>query len=250
ERRLAEEAVRSSERRLREMLENVQLVAVSIDLDGRITFCNPYHAELTGWNRGELVGRDWYETFTPPEFAGVRESFLASLAADEMAVHSESAIRTRSDERRIISWNNTVIRDREGRPVGATSIGEDVTERRRAEQALRTLAAEQAALRRVATVVAGEPTQELLLETVTTEVGRLFGAQSANMTRFEGDIARIMGGWSEAGASAITPGTVYPAQGDSATIRVLRTRQPVRVDGLVEIGDEFTRTIWIEHDFQ
>src|SRR5439155_18924712 len=141
--------------------------------------------------------------------------------------------------RRIISWNNSVIRDAAGRPLGATSIGEDVTERRRADQALRALAAEQAALRRVATVVAGEPTQELLLETVTTEVGRLFGAQSSNLTHFEGEIARIMGGWSEAGASSITPGTVYPAQGESATIRVMRTRQAVRVDSLAEVGDEF-----------
>src|SRR5207248_8072786 len=73
-RQLAEDALRSSERRLREMLENVQLVSVSIDLDGRITFCNPYHASLTGWNRDELIGRDWYETFTPPELDGLREA--------------------------------------------------------------------------------------------------------------------------------------------------------------------------------
>ena len=249
-RKQAEEAVTASERRLREMLESVQLVSVSIDLEGRITFCNPYHAELTGWDRDELLGRDWYETFTPPEHAGLRERFLGELAEDRMSAHSESPIRTRTGEYRIISWNNTVIRDQDGRPVGATSIGADVTERRRAELELRALAAEQAALRRVATVVAGEPTQEVLLETVTTEVGRLFGAQSSNLTRLEGDTLRIMGGWSEAGERSIAAGSVFPLDGDSASQRVMRTQQPVRVDAIDEIADEQTRRVWYEHGFR
>ena len=40
------------------MLENVRLAAVTTDLDGRITFCNEYLAELSGWWEDELVGRD------------------------------------------------------------------------------------------------------------------------------------------------------------------------------------------------
>jgi PAS domain S-box-containing protein len=247
---LAEEALRSSERRLRELLENVELVALSIDLDGRITYCNPYLAQLTGWRRDELLGRDWYVTFTPPERASLRETFLPAVVAERMPAHSESTIRTRGGGRRIIWWNNTVIRDHEGRPVGATSIGEDVTERRSAERELRTLAAEQAALRRVATVVAGEPTRELLLETVTTEVGRLFGAQSANLIHNDGESLQVVGGWSETGKCGIAPGTVFAREGDSATHRVLRTRRPARVDSVGEIDDPLTRDGWLERGFR
>jgi PAS domain S-box-containing protein len=249
-RTLAEEALRSSERRLRELLENVQLVALSIDLDGRITYCNPYLAELTGWERDELLGRDWYETFTPPERASLRGTFLPALVAERMPAHSESTIRTRGGGRRIIWWNNTVIRDHEGRPVGATSIGEDVTERRSAERGLRTLADEQAALRRVATVVAGEPTQELLLDTVTTEVARLFGAQSAHLIRDDDATLPVVGSWSDTGEGWIAPGTVFGREGDSATHRVLRTQRPARVDGLAEVGDARTREVWLELGFR
>jgi PAS domain S-box-containing protein len=249
-RTLAEEALRSSERRLRELLENVQLVALSIDLDGRITYCNPYLAELTGWGRDELLGRDWYETFTPPERDSLRGSFLPALVAEQMPAHSESTIQTRGGGRRTIWWNNTVIRDREGRPVGATSIGEDVTERRRAERDLRTLAADQAALRRVATVVAGEPTQELLLETVTTEVGRLFGAQSANLIRDDGETLPVVGSWSETAGCGIAPGTVFARDGGSATHRVMRTQQPARVDSVAEVGDARTRDVWLDRGFR
>jgi PAS domain S-box-containing protein len=249
-RTFAEEALRSSERRLRELLENVELIAISLDLDGRITYCNPYLAELTGWERDDLLGRDWYETFTPPERLSLRDTFLPAIVAERIPAHSESAIKTRDGGRRIVWWNNTVIRDHEGRPVGATSIGEDVTERRRAERDLRTLAAEQAALRRVATVVAAEPTQELLLETVTTEVGRLFGAQSANLIRDDGETLLAMGSWSETGECGIAPGTVFPRDGDSAAHRVVRTQQPARVDSIDEIGHARSRDVWIKLGFR
>jgi PAS domain S-box-containing protein len=248
-RTLAVEALRSSDRRLRELLENVQLIALSIDLDGRITYCNPYLSELTGWGRDELLSRDWYETFTPPELLSLRDTFLPAIVAERIPAHSESPIQTRSGARRIVSWNNTVIRDHEGRPVGATSIGEDVTERRHAEQELRALAAEQAALRRVATVVAGEPTQELLLETVTTEVGGLFGAQSANLIRNNGETLLVMGSWSETGECLIAPGTVFGHDGDSATHRVMRTQEPARVESLAEIGHPRTRDVWVNLGF-
>jgi PAS domain S-box-containing protein len=249
-RTLAEEALRSSERRLRELLENVQLVAVSLDLEGRITYCNPHLAEVTGWGRDELLGRDWYDTFTPPERGSYRSTFLPALVAERMPAHTESTIRTRDGGRLTLWWNNTVIRDPEGRPVGATSIGEDVTERRRAEQALQMLAAEQAALRRVATVVAAEPTQELLFETVATEVGRLFGAQSANLIRNDGETLPVMGGWSETRECWIAPGTVFAREGDSATHRVMRTQRPERIDSLAEIGDAPSREIWLNLGFQ
>ena len=41
ERRRAEDAMRESERRMRDILENVQLVAVLLDREGIITYCNP-----------------------------------------------------------------------------------------------------------------------------------------------------------------------------------------------------------------
>jgi len=249
-RTLAEGGLRSSERRLRELLENVELVAVSLDLDGRITYCNPYLAEVTGWGRDELLGRDWYETFTPPERESHRGWFLPAVVAEQMPAHSESTIQTRGGGRRTLWWNNTVIRDQEGRPVGATSIGEDVTERRSAERALQALAAEQAALRRVATVVAAEPTEELLFETVATEVGRLFGAQSANLIRNDCETLLVIGGWGEAGECYIAPGTVFAREGDSATHRVMRTQRPARVDSLAEIGDAPTRDVWLERGFR
>src|SRR5919108_31980 len=62
----------------------------------------------------------------------------------------------------------------------------DITERRAAEAALRRLVEEQAALRRVATAVAAETDPNDVFGLVTEEVGRLLGAEIANMVRYDG----------------------------------------------------------------
>ncbi|MGN6377518.1 MAG: PAS domain S-box protein, partial [Gaiellales bacterium] len=81
--------VGASERRLRQLLENVQLVAVTTDVQGRITFCNECMCELTGWSRDELLGRSWAETFNSDS------RIVEQLAAGGVVAHEEAPMRTR-----------------------------------------------------------------------------------------------------------------------------------------------------------
>ena len=139
DRKQAEAALRESERRFSAVLENMSLIGVMLDTAGRITFCNDHLLNLTGWTRGELLGQSWFDCLLPPDIrAEVRdEVFVKTIAAGELPVHHENEIVTRQGERRLVSWNNTVLRDRDGLIVGAASVGEDISERRRAEAALR-----------------------------------------------------------------------------------------------------------------
>ena len=121
--------VAASEQRLSDLLEGVRLIAVSLDTAGLITYANPFLCELTGWSREQLVGRDWLEVFN-----GTEVQFLERMAEDDVLAYEENWIRTRGGEILDIAWNNTVIRDRDGRIIGATSIGEDITTRRRNER--------------------------------------------------------------------------------------------------------------------
>ena len=74
--------------------------------------------------------------------------------------------------------------------------------------ALRILAEEQAALRRVATAVAREAEPARVFAVVTEEVGRLLGAQTSNMIRYEPDGGGLVaGGWSTGGARNMPVGT-------------------------------------------
>ena len=65
ERKQREDAQFEAERRLRDILESVQMVAVMIDTEGRVTFCNSFLLALTGWSREEVIGADWFDRFVP-----------------------------------------------------------------------------------------------------------------------------------------------------------------------------------------
>jgi PAS domain S-box-containing protein len=135
ERRQVQDELRESERRFQSMLANLELIAMTVDRDARITYCNDHLLRLTGWTREELLGRDWYETFVPNEIvSNMRATFEALLGDAPHAWHHENEIVTRSGKRLLIQWNNTVLRSLSGDVTGAASIGGDVTERRKLEQ--------------------------------------------------------------------------------------------------------------------
>jgi diguanylate cyclase (GGDEF)-like protein/PAS domain S-box-containing protein len=136
-RKRAEHALRESERRFREMLENVQLVAVVLDSGGRITFCNDYVTTLTGHAREDVLGHDWFDLFIPEaRREGVRASFLDKIGPGTIAAHDVHEIVTKRGELRMVSWSNTMLRGEDGRVAGTASIGTDITEQKRAEEKL------------------------------------------------------------------------------------------------------------------
>ena len=143
-RRLAEESLRESERRFRESLEHVQLVAIITDANGNITFCNQHTLSLTGWSVDEMFGHP------APSF--IDGDFLMKLedaAAGRNAGPFECAILAKDGTRRSIEWASTPVRDSLGRHAGFASLGADVTElralraeaaRRESEERFRTIA--------------------------------------------------------------------------------------------------------------
>jgi nitrogen fixation negative regulator NifL len=138
ERKRAEGALRESERRFSHLLGNVELISLMRDREGRITYCNEYLLRLTGWRHEDVIGRNWFELFIPSEAAEEKRAIFAALIANRPeAWHHESEILTRSGERRLIHWNNSVLRSGVGDVIGTAGIGQDVTEQKRAAEALR-----------------------------------------------------------------------------------------------------------------
>jgi PAS domain S-box-containing protein len=132
----AQKHAERAEQRFRDMLETVQLAAVITDVDGTVSFCNDHLLALSGYSREEIVGHRWLDVFVPEEHAGNRP-FFEELYEGRVMPHDVATMWTRSGEVRTISWSSTTLRDGGGRVVSAASIGEDITERLRAEQALR-----------------------------------------------------------------------------------------------------------------
>ena len=98
------------------------------------------------------------------------------------------------------------------------------------EHARGVLASEQAALRRVATLVARQPSPAEVFAAVTEETGKLLHLDSAHLVVYERDeTATVAGAWNLRGPPAQL-GTRVPLDGDSVVVRVFRTQQPARID--------------------
>jgi diguanylate cyclase (GGDEF)-like protein/PAS domain S-box-containing protein len=127
------EAAPDGEPRFRSVLEDIDLLAVTIDADCRIVFCNDHLSEVTGWAKAELSGRDWYATFGPENR---RVDYLCQVATGSIESNYDETLVTRSGEERTIRWSDSVTRDDSGAVMAVTSIGSDVTDAVRAEQRL------------------------------------------------------------------------------------------------------------------
>jgi diguanylate cyclase (GGDEF)-like protein/PAS domain S-box-containing protein len=133
DRKQSAQALRESERRFSDMLRHVQLASVMLDCEARITFCNEYLLRLTGWREEDVIGRNWFEMFVPPQDTSGKDFFLNLLVGSSAQWHRENEIVTRTGELRLMRWNNSVLRSGGGDVIGSASIGEDITEQRRSE---------------------------------------------------------------------------------------------------------------------
>ena len=146
-----------SRRDARAYLENAEVAFVVLDREGQVVLLNRKGGEILECDPREAIGENWFEKFTPSPVADEMSRVFRRLMADEIgaAEYYENPVRTATGRERIMAWHNTVLRDDKGTITGTLSSGEDVTERRKAEETARRRHA-LARLGQMAAVVAHE----------------------------------------------------------------------------------------------
>ena len=137
EAKLAELALRASEHRFRELLEGVQLLAIMIDGNGAIGFCNDYALAITGWTAEEVIGRPASDLLDTGFLHQLTRKPPGAGPLTQPQPFFEGCILAKNGGHRWIQWSSTPLRDSAGRGAGYASLGADVTE-------LRTLRADAA----------------------------------------------------------------------------------------------------------
>ena len=164
----AEQAVRREKHRAQKYLDIAGVIFVALNKKGEITLINKKGNQLLGYQSGELIGRNWFDTCIPKryrkEIMGVFKQIIASDM--EPIEFYENPVLTKSGEERIIAWHNTLLRDEKGNYIGLLSSGEDISERVRSEQLLN-------ALNRAAVAMGTARTQEEIFNAVTNELKQL-----------------------------------------------------------------------------
>ena len=204
------------------------LLAVA-GFDGYLRRFNPAF-EVFGYSREELLSRPWIE-FAHPDDRERMVQAAASLERGADVVELENRVICRDGSLRWVEWSTRVVPE-EGLFYAA---GRDVTESRRAAE-------EQAALRRVATLVARETAPDAVFAAVGREVGEVLGVDATHLGRYDADGTVVsVAQWGSYPGVAI--GARFPLEGDSVSARVLRTGRPARMDGYEDAPGVIAATI-------
>ncbi len=136
ERMRAEDALRRASAYNRSLIEASLDPLVTISPDGMVTDVNTATEKVTGGSRHELVGTDFSDYFTDPEKAraGYQQVFREGWVQDY-----ELGVRHRDGHITPVLYNASVYRDDAGLVIGVFAAARDITDRKRAEQDLRTL---------------------------------------------------------------------------------------------------------------
>ena len=135
--KLAEQELERERDRARLYLDSAGVMMVLIDPAGTVLLVNKKASEVLGREEEDIIGKNWFDVAIPDrerEFVSrvFRELMEGAIEPQE---YVENRVVKKTGEERLVAWHNIVIRDDAGRITGTLSSGEDITERRRAEEA-------------------------------------------------------------------------------------------------------------------
>ena len=135
DRERTEEALRESEERYRELVENANDIVFTLDLEGNVTSVNKAVESIAGYSQAELIGMNITEFLTPGS-ADIARRMTERKVAGEERTNNEVEARAKDGRIFTLEISSRLILN-QGKPVGVQGVARDITTRRQAEEALR-----------------------------------------------------------------------------------------------------------------
>ncbi|MCJ7667010.1 MAG: PAS domain S-box protein, partial [Anaerolineae bacterium] len=136
EHKRAEEALRESEERYRTLIENANDIIYTHDLEGKFTSINPAATRIYGYTTEEILQLNIAQIVAPDYLPLARQKIRVKLEGSPRTEPYELLTYSKEGEPIWVEVSTRLL-EREGRPVGVQGIARDITERKRAEEALR-----------------------------------------------------------------------------------------------------------------
>ena len=135
ERKVAEDQLKKSEERYRDLVENAHDLIYEHDLEGNYTATNKAGERITGYSLEESLKLNLAQTVAPESLKKAQEMFKRKLAGESITAYDLVVVA--KDGHRVPIEVNTRLVLKDGVPVGVQCIARDITERKQAEKALR-----------------------------------------------------------------------------------------------------------------
>jgi PAS domain S-box-containing protein len=137
DRKHAEEALRASEKKYREIFENTTVAVFQTHIDGSITTANPAFARLLGYDSSEEVIREVSDIRKLYVYPDLRDELYRILRRQDAVENFELALYRRDRSILWASVNVRAVRGENGSITGLEGLAVDITERKKAEADLR-----------------------------------------------------------------------------------------------------------------
>jgi PAS domain S-box-containing protein len=137
--RRADEALKASEAKYRDLVQNANSIILRMDTEGNVTFFNEFAESFFGYSEKEILGKNVVGTIVPETESDGRD--LRAMIHDigrnsERYVNNENENMRKNGERVWIAWTNRPVYDEAGKVVEILCIGNDITPRKKAAEAL------------------------------------------------------------------------------------------------------------------
>lgn len=137
QRQQAQERLRESEERFRTLFQTAGSVISVVNPEGRILEFNLEAERVTGWRRQEVLGQGYLKLLVPAAYGeAVKADFQKVLGGQETRGF-EMPLKMRDNEERPFLWNVNRLLGKDGQILGVMAVGQEIAERKRAEEDLR-----------------------------------------------------------------------------------------------------------------
>ena len=137
DRRRAEEALQKSEEKYRSILENMEEGYYEVDLAGNSTFCNDSLCKIFGYSRDEMLGKNNRELSTPETAARIYGLYNRVYETGQSMNFIDYEVIAKDGSTVILEGSASLMSDNSGQSIGFCGLFRDVTEHKKAEEALR-----------------------------------------------------------------------------------------------------------------
>jgi PAS domain S-box-containing protein len=147
------------------LMQNLQLIVVHADKNGRLLYVNPYGVNLLNYKSvSDLIGRNWFDYFLPgKETSNIKEIFKETASSGKTIPQFKNLIVTKDGEEKAITWTVELTFSQQGEVDGMMSFGSDISEQESAFLQIQSLKAE---LEKENLMLKGEPLPEWMQQEI------------------------------------------------------------------------------------
>jgi two-component system, OmpR family, phosphate regulon sensor histidine kinase PhoR len=124
---------------IRDLVDNMFLIAIGLRKDATISYVNNHFLRLTGYTKDEVLNKNWFDMFIPIKKIDTVKKTFEIIVAEKYKMRSENPVLSKSGSEIFVEWHNSPITDPvTNKVLGTISIGVDITGRIEIEKLLKT----------------------------------------------------------------------------------------------------------------